>query len=765
MTPTESADDTSSVDDNKNAVQGLAGPTTTAPMPLPILSQQNPTSNHDLPVPPLLNFDFADDNIVSASNWLMMDNIDFSAFELQPPPSSGLPLSSGPALQHHDFATMPARSHPAVSRLVGPMEFPISPVSQQSSVFPDTGITAFDESSSRTGEFFVDTDAARAPHAKRRKLSSGRKRVEVPGAWNPFSLRIHALPDATKDQAFTIGEDAWDEMNGIYLRLCIEPRHAQWLAFEPITLPSRQAFGHLVNLYYTHFDQVLPFWHQAFIHEAEQRPILTLTMAAIGSHYLEQAHGTPLSSSLHEFARRWLLFLHESTPEGRERSIHVACAHLLHIVGMAYCGDESYRLRARQSRHELIDIFALCCRRIELVLPLPPGAAQGQDDLTEWREWVIEEGTKRLAYCAFFVDGMLACHFSTPPVLFLRDCCLPLPCEEKLWYARTVQDWRALYDSRTTYMSLIDAMQELYIRKYVAKDRGEFSRILTIHGLFHRAWEVERYYGDPLSHWEPTASRQLTASNLPKSPIWLPSIPAYVKWQNTSCDALDVLQWQANATITQAGGWEHPTVLHLHMARIVLLTPHEEIVKLARAIASGKSPNSEGCVATKQLIQRWAVQQQYKARLAVIHAGATLWHVRRYAINAFYDAPSVAIGALILWAFGTFSSRRSTAQVQNTAQDSKTSRMEGSGEDEGSCGIILVDRPTDAELVQQFIQNGDNMRVHMTGVDDLYGPGGPEGALLQAIKLLGAMKCWGTSTSWLTLLQGLVNVSQRAGQR
>jgi hypothetical protein len=761
MTPTESVADSSTHSNHADAHSGQI----TIPQPS-VVSQQEPAHNQhvqDLPVPPLLDFDFWDENVLSASNWLMTDDVNFSGLDFHHP-GPVIPLSGGPALQQQNFIGLPAvpsRSHSAFgNRLIGPNGSPSSLVSPLTGTDSVSNTSAYDENSSRVGEYYVDGESARLPRVKRRRLSTGRKRVEVPGAWIPFSLRVSDLPDDPNAHPFTISENAWAEINDSYLRLCIDPGHAQWIAYEPVALPSRQTFGRLVYLYCKHFDQLLPFWHKAFIHEAEVRPILTLTMAAIGSHYLEEAHSTPLTNSLHEFSRRWLLFLHESIPEGRERTIHVACAHLLHIVGMAYCGDESYRLRARDSRHELVEIFALCRRRTELTLPVPPRAAQTRDEATEWREWLVEEGNKRLAYSAWFVDGMLACHFSTPPNLSLRDGSLPLPCDEKLWYAPTYQEWRVLHNNHTRPPTLIDAMQELYVGKFVAKDRGEFARILTIHGLFHRMWEVERYYADPLSHWEPTASRQSIASHVPRSPIWLPSIPAYTKWQNSACDALDVLHWQANAQIGQASGLEHPTVLHLHLARVILLTPYEDIVKLARAMANGKSPNSEGCIATKHLIQRWAVQHQYKARLAVIHAGVSFWHVRRYAIDAFYEGPSVALSALILWAFGTFSIRRTPAQVQAAARESQNGTDDG-GEDDASCEIILIDRPTDDELVQQFIHSGDTMRVHMTGVDDLYGPGGPEGALTQGIKLLGALRCWGCNSSWLALLQGLLDASRR----
>ncbi|KAI7539960.1 hypothetical protein KC331_g9439, partial [Hortaea werneckii] len=69
------------------------------------------------------------------------------------------------------------------------------------------------------------------------------------------------------------------------------------------------------------------------------------------------------------------------------------------------------------------------------------------------------------------------------------------------------------------------------------------------------------------------------------------------------------------------------------------------------------------------------------------------------------------------------------------------------------CSIILLDRPTDDELVQQFIKRGHEMQAHMTGVGNLYDDEGPQRVLSQATKLLSTLACWGVSTRWLQFIQ------------
>ena len=283
---------------------------------------------------------------------------------------------------------------------------------------------------------------------------------------------------------------------------------------------------------------------------------------------------------------------------------------------------------------------------------------------------------------------------------------------------------------------------------------GDFARMLMIHALFHRSWDVERYFSEPLSQWQPVAARQQSSGML-KDPIWLPSNPVFARWQNSTCDVLDILHLQANATIARANGHEHPAVLHLHMARIVLLAPCKAIVSLARLLTDSSqqsdiTTNAFVAIETSN-IRQWAVGHQYKARLSLVHAGAIYWHLRRYMIGAFYEAPAVALAALTLWAFGSFANtkslRREPANEEPTQDDPDSEEM---------CDIIMLDRPSDDELIQIFIKSGGSMEARLGGVGNLYDAEGPEGALLQGRKILMQYEnTWGVARDWRILLERL----------
>lgn len=99
-------------------------------------------------------------------------------------------------------------------------------------------------------------------------------------------------------------------------------------------------------------------------------------------------------------------------------------------------------------------------------------------------------------------------------------------------------------------------------------------------------------------------------------PIWLPGTPTCSKWRNSAYDCLDILHWHANSVIGAASGMEHPTVLHLHLARVILLTPIQQILDLTRLLTDTSTPPNElQTTVLRKHIQRWALEDSIKRDL------------------------------------------------------------------------------------------------------------------------------------------------------
>lgn len=204
---------------------------------------------------------------------------------------------------------------------------------------------------------------------------------------------------------------------------------------------------------------------------------------------------------------------------------------------------------------------------------------------------------------------------------------------------------------------------------------------------------------------------------------WLPEDPTFASWRNASLDCVDVLHWAANGKIAQLAGAEHPTVLHLHMSRVVLLSPYESIRKLALSIVSiaqatvleTSVPGGEAGREAEREVLQWAQRDevfvsviflrdftdsliQHKARLCVLHCGCFLWHIRRYSTMAYYEPASVFLAVLTLWAYSSYASRASPRQVcrdtetgGNETRSGSASRRNSPGLDAPDHGIRLYD--------------------------------------------------------------------------
>lgn len=361
------------------------------------------------------------------------------------------------------------------------------------------------------------------------------------------------------------------------------------------------------------------------------------------------------------------------------------------------------------------------------------------------------------------MDCTLAYYFDDRPLLSLDDGQAALPAHEKLWQASSAETWKPLWAksfgnsysdpkndqslTSTANESLYDAVHILYIEKRVVSGIGEFSHILLIHALYHRMWEVGDYFRRPLSFWNPTAKKQSCETAIPTGSVWLPGIPSYSKWRNSACDCLDILHWTANSTVAKAAGLEHPTILHLHTARLFLLAPFREMRSLATSLATEKQRWSKRHQSLEwQYIWRWMKHDQYKARLSIIHAGVTLWHIRRYSTNAFHEPVAAFIAVLTLWAYGSchpHTSHESSPRAEPLHEPS----------------FIHLDRPCDDELVQLFVREGHAMRGNITGVGDICGAEGPERVLRVGCEVLSGLTAWSVSKKFVAILTRLADLS------
>ena len=718
--------------------------------------------------------DFWDPTILSTTNWLdaVIDD-DFAGWQFDFDVNSST-ANDTTAPSRTDLVGLPGDStRPAsgvlrIASVTSPAAASNASVHSGASTETAAEICAAQEApTQRVGDFYVDGEPARLTRTKRRKicLAQEAERKEVSHS-STFSLRLTLSSVADLKHRIHVSGAIYLQISNMWRHTCLESP-LPWPMFEATDFPCKEIFEHLIGLYFARFHQTLPFLHPVTFDGVNEYPLLLLAIASIGALFFD--HGNPaFATSLSEIVRRNLVLLKEDLSRQPDDALAVAKAQLLLAVSLAYCRDTQSTVRGLDMQRSLASTFVDLTREWT-----DSPSTQTESTETQWKAWIRREQIVRVAYSTWLLDCMWAYQFQRRSILALGDAVIPLPCHEKLWNANSAEEWENLSQTHGSPPSLQSALQELYVDKRLPRERGEFARIVMIHGLFQRAWEVHRYYSNPLSQWEPTAQKQSSRDVLPSEPVALLALPTYSKWQNSACDCIDILHWQANATIGQASGLEHPTVAFLHLSRIVLLSPIDNIVRYAKALIGVHKSTTFDANRDEKVVQRWATQGQYKARLAVIHAGVVFWHIRRYSIDAFYEAPAVAFAALMLWSFGKYAPRQNSQHKHRTrvgqSSSNQAPRNESesptNGSEDSACGIILLDRPADDEIVQQFVRRGHTMRTHITGVGDLYGPHGPQRVLLEGCKLLQSLSRWGVNETWLDILQRLHQTCLDKGQQ
>jgi hypothetical protein len=256
---------------------------------------------------------------------------------------------------------------------------------------------------------------------------------------------------------------------------------------------------------------------------------------------------------------------------------------------------------------------------------------------------------------------------------------------------------------------------------------GEFSRIILIHGFYHQCWEM--------------ASVEIQSQPQPHQ------ISMYTRWRTSASESLDILEWSANNVVNAANGLEHPTLLHLHLARIVLFAPFQTICDLAYGMTKEDSTISSAQMTDlRTSIRKWVVEDSSKARLATLHAGALLRHLHAFHTSSFYEPSAVLLATLTLWAYGSFVTTATSTNpgLQRRYSDTQIHPVS-----------IAIDQPLDPELARYFVRDGRTMIPTLRGVGSIRGPGGPERVLVEGSKLVSEIGRWGSGRKVRRILNNL----------
>ncbi|KAF5254005.1 hypothetical protein FANTH_1187 [Fusarium anthophilum] len=741
------------------------------------------------------------------TNWLPFDDVPLnsaSLHSLNEMPRMASEIEDGPAIATQSLETQASFSilpeiheqslqQDHVSALIASMASNNQRKTLSSDISDDPALPCTKATHYSDGAGFRESRAER--YMRQRRAAYGEDHGPSPG--QQFHISWVADLDARVEAASKRFGASRDVPDGIFEELMSRlESHATSshiladFAVHKETLLAKGTFQLFISLYFEHFHPVNPFVDRSHLSIPLWGWSLCLAAAAIGSKYFGSEEvsrfGDCLCCILHEVMTRELDFVNSQEP------LPYIQARILASVGLC----QSRQPELLRCGYNASAMAAQACLRLHL-LSEDDNIGSYQDDQSleqKWITWRFRETRRRTGLFVWLASCYFALASEHHPCLFPDKPQLRLPCREELWAAKSPQAWSTAMlsgrDADSITFSAEEASRatvpevtlELWRHLKTQYSTNSFATIVIIHMLVHHRWNANEYLADALRDIP-----QINQPNMIHAPErkYLGSVPEYIKWRNQCCDCLDVLHWEALSLSAKAEGLEDPVLLHLHLARLSLLTPVQDLFAFAdQSTLSGithMNPSNlyrrgTPSLEPKQTIKIWATQDRYKARLAVIHAGAVLWHVRRYSSDSIVEPFALFLASLVLWAYGQTSGIRKLYESSYTIAQSPVSDNEDSVSSaptaNGSSGshtmrdimpgrrrmpsAMQLDRPMDDELVQYFIRSGEDLRLPLEGVDNLSATEGPLQILEEASSLLREQhKPWGISETYARFLQDL----------
>ncbi|KAJ5390510.1 uncharacterized protein N7496_001578 [Penicillium cataractarum] len=519
-------------------------------------------------------------------------------------------------------------------------------------------------------------------------------------------------------------------------------------------IPPLEYFRLCVHLYFDRLHPNFPFINRATFLTTDPHWILLTAVAGVGAAYVQSPLGTQWKNSLMEIMGTTLsnhLSRYQNIPQEADSmqplDIHITMelvdevmpliqAKILHMLFMLH---NSTLYITRRAGFERAELTQWCSYLNLLSTSNAPTSIKGATDV---QLWVKAQSRLRAGMMIWLLDSMLSYELNCKHVMKLGDTAKWLPCLEVAWEQPSIAN---IEFAEKYSISFVDAIDMLYIEKRVSPHISEFSHVLLIHAIYRRTTEVLDESCMRLLSWSPTSSMQVLGSEPNSVQEWPPSSTTASNWRNAACDSLDVLNWAANSKAAELC-WEEPTILYLHLSRLMLLAPIAHFQTLARFPSSHTlkwpaiPPNQYDYENARNQVLQWAIRDQFKARLSVVHAGALLWHVRRFSTDNAIEPFSIYIAALLLWAYSA-----STYAVSNSGgpmRADETLRGDGVDLDDSDDEPLWIrlDRPLDDELVQTYIRVGNKMSAHLKGVGDIGKHDAPLKILKQGYHLLTGNK-------------------------
>ncbi|KAE9371442.1 hypothetical protein N431DRAFT_410158 [Stipitochalara longipes BDJ] len=275
-----------------------------------------------------------------------------------------------------------------------------------------------------------------------------------PFQWNPSStpiLKAHAITIPDNHPLFQAHYSKFDisEATLLRLRAFLKPpsgREYHRSQKGSFVLPSLPIVNVFIRLFFEHFSPQMPVLHHPTVNTNEDLPApLLAAIIIIGAIYSHLKHTRRFAIVLLDIVR-WHLQIAIECDNNLMRDPMIIYAEALICHGGLWCGNKRAFELAEVVRGSLITHI----RRVQfgerLIMtekaPTPPSKKSLNID---WREWIVEESRRRLAWVVYAIDCQFPSILNLPSTISIGEVCnLGCPCDDEFWSATSPKNWKNL---------------------------------------------------------------------------------------------------------------------------------------------------------------------------------------------------------------------------------------------------------------------------------------------------------------------------------
>ncbi|KAL9094464.1 MAG: hypothetical protein Q9165_003314 [Trypethelium subeluteriae] len=576
-----------------------------------------------------------------------------------------------------------------------------------------------------------------------------------PTHWNPskpdnlmgFPSMEQTPPDVFEAENFahveSLGRKVYDDICRCFNT--VSSNQSLFKRFRDSDLPPLPAFDCFIQLYFEYFQPMYPLLHQPTFNPSNAHFVLILAVTSIGCRYSRSKEARKCAIPLSELTRRALLQTLEMDNSNARQTWYTQ-AQLLNNLSMLYSGDKRFLEVAQAEWGALIVQTRRNNSLKEPVRPINPDLEplSGAELDNKWMQWRNEEARTRLAYVVWGLDSQLCMFFDINSSMDLIELQRKLPIREDVWEAPTAEAWRPLYlKYQFQIPDMHTALSDLNSKRGISSAVGDLARIQIGQGIFATIWDARRAFKNPLiQHLSPLAEPRRRWQLLDE-------------WRRM----LETLA--AHPLIAEESSPMASTVRnHTHHVTLLIYAPLTELLAYAGAEVS----SSDKKEVIHQKLVSWLHDDDGRiARRAVLHAAIVFTFVRSATggIGAtankksnFFEPFALLISTLTLWVYVQLQPTLVDAAGQARIRRGSTAGGVDGGERawEEKQRTVRLDRAKEEAVVNLWVEEGADLRGHISDVGNITGPGAGQRLLSVACRTLVGMEAWPLSQGFAKVL-------------